>query len=636
MIIDPNNRVFDRVPGIFLSPYPADEAQANAAFDTLLERAKGGGQTTVGEDLLSQAGAEAWNQATQLLWKKKATLSGDVLGEVWGKVAWINPKSDSIAGLLAEVPFGLTSDPTALLGAMASVAIDLALNAVSAIPVAGWIIGIVVGIGKALASVFKGLATSDPVEERSKLPWGRYNRDVDQEWVRTFINIDGPGVDWTPMFAPPTKATAWSLLDGVEKDGKTVLGQVLAPFTNKTVAYNGMYGCIPGTFRVAGLLQYRGRPQGAAASLRFYNDATLIHRYGDFTQTGDFFPALQQLAGATWQQVAAGGPDAYKVDCAKLESMWRDWFTALYTSAMEQGHGDYLLPYLAREVHGEWRLGANASGIIRPDAIDGTAVPLVTDGTFKTGALATAASRTPCMFTEGEVKGVRVDGNDLARKWLRDAKTGVYTAPPPSPYMNDKGRFCVPWPPGDLLLSKYRRADDAIITPAVRAVAQLQRRRLSRSLDCAYVRPEAVDGRPAYAAFAGPGNAALRDYCIEMRKRLLTHPDRMKVEYETVREVDREYADALRTSGVPTTALQRAAAMSKLGGNPKATGQPLDPKQPAPARPLPAQGGLAFDPNPETTPRGPTWVKPAIYGGAALVSSIALALGIKHVRAQGG
>jgi len=121
-----------------------------------------------------------------------------------------------------------------------------------------------------------------------------------------------------------------------------------------------------------------------------------------------------------------------------------------------------------------------------------------------------------------------------------------------------------------------------------------------------------------------------------MRKRLLTHPDRMKVEYETVREVDKEYADALRTAGVPTTPVQRAAAMAKFGGNARATSEPLDPKQPAPARPLPAQGGLAFDPNPERTPGRPTWVAPAIYGGAALVSSIALALGIKHVRHQGG
>ena len=57
MIIDPNSRLFDRVPEIFLSPYPADEAQAGEAFRILMERAKGSGQTTVGEDLLSQAGA---------------------------------------------------------------------------------------------------------------------------------------------------------------------------------------------------------------------------------------------------------------------------------------------------------------------------------------------------------------------------------------------------------------------------------------------------------------------------------------------------------------------------------------------------------------------------------------------------
>ena len=395
-----------------------------------------------------------------------------------------------------------------------------------------------------------------------------------------------------------------------------------------------MYGCLPGTFRVAGLLQYRGRPQPAENALRFYSDGTLVHWHGDFTQTGDFFPALQQLAGATWQQVAAGGPDAYKVDCGKLETLWRDWFTALYTSAMEQGHGDYLLPYLAREVHGEWRLGASASGVLRAETTDGTSVPLVTDGTFKTGALATNASRTPCLYTEAEVHGVRVDGNDPARKWERDPKTGVYTAGPRSPYMNGKGRYCVPWPPGDLLLSKYRRADDAIIIPALQAIAQLQRRRLSRSLDCAYVRPVAVGSNPAYAAFAGPANASLRDHCLAMRKRLLTHPARMGVEYETVREVDPDYADALKAAGVPTTAIQRSAAMMKLAGNARAASEPLDPRQPPPARPLPAQGGLAFDPTPGDPVDGPTWVKPAIYGGAALVSSIALALGIKHVRSM--
>jgi hypothetical protein len=546
MIINPNNNIFDRVPDIFNSPYPGADIFADWAFTTLMQRVDSKGEQSIGDAILSQAGAQAWNQATQMLWKTKATLAGDLLGDVWSKVASINPGNGEIAGLLAEIPFGVTSDPLQLVGAMASVAIDLALNAVSAIPVAGWIIGIVVGIGKALAALFKGLRKDDRVDpaQRARLPWGKYNRDIDQEWVRTFIKIDAAGVDWTPMFAPPTDAIPWKLLDGVDKDDpKQVLGKVLAPFANKTVAYNGMYGCLPGTFRVAGLLQYRGRPQPPDEALRFYNDGTIIQRYGDFTQTGDFFPALQQLAGTTWQQIAAGGPDAYKVDCIKLESMWRDWFSALYTSAMEQAYGDYLLPYLAREVHGEWRLGANASGILSPAGTDWEPVPLVTPETFKTGALATPKSRTPCMYTDAMVDGKIVTSGDGSQRWERDAKTGAFIAPPLSPFAGQKGRICVPWPPGDLLLSTYRRADDAIIAPAVKAVAQLQRRRLSHSLDCAYVRPHAVGDRPAYAAFA---DKSLQAHCVDMRKRLLTHPSRMEVEYETALAVDPEYADALR------------------------------------------------------------------------------------------
>jgi len=631
MIINPNNNIFDRVPDIFISPYPGADNFADLAFTTLMQRVDGNGEQSIGDAILSQAGAQAWNQATQMLWKTKATLAGDLLGEVWSKVASINPGNGEIAGLLAEIPFTVTSDPLQLVGAMASVAIDLALNAVSAIPVAGWIIGIVVGIGKALAALFKGLRKDDKVDpaQRARLPWGKYNRDIDQEWVRTFIKIDAAGVDWTPMFAPPTDAVTWQLLDGVDKDDpKTVLGQVLAPFANKTVAYNGMYGCLPGTFRVAGLLQYRPRPQRPDDDLRFYNDGTIIQQNGDFTQTGDFFPALQQLAGTTWQQIAAGGPDAYKVDCVKLESMWRDWFSALYTSAMEQGYGTYILPYLAREVHSEWRLGANASGILSPAGTDWAPVPLVTPETFKTGALATPKSRTRCMYTDAVVDGKIVTSGDGSHRWERDAKTGAFIAPPPSPFAGHKGRICVPWPPGDLLLSKYRRADDAIITPAVKAVAQLQRRRLSRSLDCAYVRPIAVGDRPAYAAFA---DKSLQAHCIEMRKRLLTHPARMQVEYETVQAVDPEYADALRSAGVPTTAAQRTAAMMKMAGF-KAATQPLDPKEPPMGPPRPLQGGLPFDPTPGDTTTGRSWLGPVVLGGAALVTTIGLAVGVARSR----
>jgi hypothetical protein len=352
---------------------------------------------------------------------------------------------------------------------MASVAMDLALNAVSAVPVAGWIIGIVVGIGRALASIFKGQRTGIPPPQRARLPWGKYNRDIDQEWVRTFINIDAAGVDWTPLFAPPTEAVPWQLADGVDaEDPKNILGKVFAPFANKTVQYNGGYGCLPGTFRVAGLVQYRNWNQPPNSELRFYSSGEIVQQHGEFTQTGDFFPALQQLAGTTWQQIAAGGPDAYKVDCVKLERLWKDWFSALYESAMEQGYGDYLLPYLARKVHGEWRLGANASGIYRPTAPNGKYVPLVTAGTFKDGVLATPKTRAGCWFTDGLKDGKRY-AFETAQKWPYDEKTGAFQAPPASKYGSRSDYACVAWPPAELLLSQYKRADEVITTPAARA-----------------------------------------------------------------------------------------------------------------------------------------------------------------------
>ena len=629
MLINPNNRIFDRVPDLFISPFPGADAYADEAFQQLLNRVRGQGGQTVGQALITQAGAQAWNQATQMVWKQKATLAGDLLGEVWTKISWIDEKKDSISGILAEVPFPLTLDPQRLVGAIAGVALDLALNAVTAVPVVGWIVGIAVGIGKALAPIFTDLLGNNevPRERRALLPWRRYNEAVDQQWVRSFIQLDAAGADWMSAFSPPTDPRPWAIADGVDDQGNKI-GQVLAPFSGKAVAWNGGYGCLPGTFRVAGILQYRGRPQPPHSALRFYNDGTLIHLYGDFTQTGDFYPALQQVAGTAWQQVAAGGPDSYKVDCVALEKLWRDWFTALYTSAMEQGAGDWLLPYLAREVHGEWRLGASASGVLRAEATDGSTVPLVTPGTFRDGALATPRSRTTCFYSDLVAGNTRSQSGYLPQKWSRDPKTKEYIAPPIYSQTRGRGMVCVPWPPGELLLSKYRRADDAIVIPALRAVAQLQRRRLSRSLDCAYVRPDAVGDKPAYAAFR---DKALHDLCVEMRKRLLQHPSRMLVEYETAREVDPEYASALKDAGVPTTAAQRAAAKLSIRGAP---GRPdvLDPQAPAPDPAVPPQGGLPFDPDPETSRGGPSWLGPAVLGGAALATTIGVAVGLARSR----
>jgi hypothetical protein len=77
MKLDPNSRIFDRVPALFVSPFPAADAFADDAFQAFI--AKTSGEQTVGQALLTQAAGQAWNHATQMMWKAKATQAGDLL-----------------------------------------------------------------------------------------------------------------------------------------------------------------------------------------------------------------------------------------------------------------------------------------------------------------------------------------------------------------------------------------------------------------------------------------------------------------------------------------------------------------------------------------------------------------------------
>jgi hypothetical protein len=288
----------------------------------------------------------------------------------------------------------------------------------------------------------------------------------------------------------------------------------------------------------------------------------------------------------------------------------------------------YLLPYLAREVHGEWRLGANASGILvagRDRLVAGAAGHAGHLQEWRPGD-PEVAHHLP--VHRRMVNGERVASGDMGAPLDAGREDRRVHRPAALAVAGREGPLCVPWPLATCSLSKYRRADDAITTPAVKAVAQLQRSRLSRSLDCAYVRPIAVGDRPAYAAFAD--NTSLRDHCIEMRKRLLKAP---RAHAGRIRDRARGrpgVRGCAARAGVPTTAIQRAAMKMKFAG--AAANQPLDPKQPPPGRPLPLQGGLPFDPNPDDGQTGRSWLGPAVLGGAALMTTIGIAIGVARSR----
>lgn len=591
----------------------------------------------IGQDYLARVGGIAWNQLAKMAFKAKATLAGDMLPDLLHAAAWIDKASGELRGIVAEVPFLLSTERDVQLQAMARVGMDVGLAALSALPVAGWIVGLIGQVAKMIAEIFLAEAQGK-TNVRLRLPWGGYSEKTDEDIADLIVQTLIPLPDWSSIFLPPTDAKAWQIADGVDGEGQTI-GSIMAPangtLSSGNVAYNGNVGVIPGTFRTAGVVQAQGFTPDAD-KIRYYASGEVIWRGERLTQTGDFYVATSQLGGQLWQQTLKnhpvnGNPDAFKVDVPRLRAAWRQWFDALYGSAFDLGLGDFLMPYLAFKRGDEWCVGIDAAGVLRPAVEDGRGVegpgasflsrghlvPLVTRDIWKSG-LATQQTRTGCLVVE-DAGGAQVG---FPTYYQRD-KAGRLVAPPAPTYAG-RGRRCVPWPPGELLLQRYQRVDEAIIFPTLDALKRQQRASLARTLVCAYVRIDEVDGRPAYAAFRGPENKDLRDAAIAMRQLLLKHPDRMKVDFATAQAVDPVYAEQLRAAGVPTTRAQQAALRGLAAGG---AIRPLDPRAPSPPTPPPVQGGLPFAPPPK---RG-GGKKSDGDGAAAAIGGAALLYGLSRI-----
>ena len=113
-------------------------------------------------------------------------------------------------------------------------------------------------------------------------------------------------------------------------------------------------------------------------------------------------------------------------------------------------------------------------------------------------------------------------------------------------------------------------------------------------------------------------NKALHDKCIEMRKVLLKHESRFRVNLKDAEAADPAFAQKLRDSGVNNSPAQLSQNLNKLSSALGDDGSPPEPP-PAPA------GGLPFDDlGAPTNPAGDRWKKiAAVSGGVAAVAGAA-------------
>ncbi len=645
MLLDPNRDELRGVPSGFTTPFASNDARLSDKYQAIAKAAGDvGGLVSIGERLLCQQQAQAWQSGLSLVNFAKATVIGDILNDALPQVAWMSKSGP--AGLFAKVAFPQSTNPADLAKALARVALDVAVAAISSVPIVGQILGAVVQVAMFLYRIFTAPKEAEP---ELLVPWSAYSDKLDEDLVNHFLlKFFGQGVDWTGIWLPPYERADWELHKAA-RDGKEYKGgQVWAPLKGGAVAYaEGQLGCIPNTIRVAGHLQRIPGGPPVAKLRRLWYDYGDIGWGGLVTNVGDFFPSTGQVAGGMWKQAErAGSPDMYKVDARAIQSAWAEYFGQFFDSGFslyksDASIGELLAPYICTQTK-DIRLGI--PNLMRPHP-----APFVTPAIFKQGP-ASRETWNDCLFIEENLPRKlpawphdRPDSKDAKlpaqhpdlnyrapHYWNADGQAvthenfwkavknpnGVVGAAHSVPgHRAPEGYRCVPWPTGEERLTGYRRPDEAIIGPACDHMIAMQLRCLDATLVSAYVRPDAVDGKEAHGAFRN--NKALHDRCIAVRKLLLTHEARYRVNLKDAEDADPAFAEKLRESGVNNSPLQMSKHLGLRAPLPSDDGAPL-PAPPAPA------GGIAFDEIRVPAPQPATGWKAALaIGGGTAVAGAA-------------
>jgi hypothetical protein len=399
---------------------------------------------SIGERLLCQQQAQAWQSGLALVNFAKATVVGDLLADALPKVAWMSKRGPRVSSprspsLNPPIP---RSSPLAL----ANVALDVAIAAISSVPIVGQILGAVVQAALFLYRIF---TTPKEAEPELLLPWSRTRTPSTRISSTTSSSVSSPGRrldlrSGSPRTSSPTgsctrpRATARST-----RAARSGRRSSAAPSLRR------------GPARLHPEHDPGRRPPAAhprrapAAKLRRqWYDFGDIGWGGIVTNVGDFFPSTGQVAGGMWKQAErAGSPDMYKVDARAIKAAWADYFGQFFDSGFslyksDASVGELLAPYICTQTT-DLRLGI--PNLMRPHP-----APFVTPAIFKRarragrpGTTASSSRRTcPASCPPGRTTAgtARTPGSPRSTRTSTTARRTTSTRRGSSPRMGTSGR----------------------------------------------------------------------------------------------------------------------------------------------------------------------------------------------------
>ncbi len=418
-----------------------------------------------------------------------------------------------------------TSSSSVLIDHAVNKGLAPALDALGAAPY----VGTVIKAGAAIAKFFHKLAQKSEKgqdeEVNRTVPWVDWDRAFEEDMVNVVTSLLIPDTNWTPLWMPP--------FSGNFSAPQTDLGvntRSWGVFTGgNDPDYKGMsgFGLMPGMQQGVDILQCMEVWTGTGGKRRDI-----------VTNAADYRPSSNQLGTGAWQMVSEiGSPTMFQVQPRMLAAEWESWWDDFYGEGLARvkassGYTRIALPkMLAR-----WLVFRSGSQSVQQWDI----------------GLAPA-------FIESANNLADVINDDIFRKHQNKLNPGRQYYSPAH-----------------------------LITSACNRLYKRQISALAETVVCALVRPTAVDGLPAFAAFEDKGppvpelqeqgylqpnyGAQLKAYALDIRKILPSHSARFELDPRDVVAVDPDYAEKFDFGpwwGLPQT-LAAATPLAQVAAPPGA------------------------------------------------------------------
>lgn len=186
------------------------------------------------------------------------------------------------------------------------------LNAMGAIPVVGWILGIIVKVAELVSNIIKTVQENNASDAKNKLitqyaiPLAAFSKDADEALTRICMDHIQAG-DMNYLFAP---RYIYEDFDDfyVIREKNEAPDNILTRAFNITSKKSGGIGFIPGTLEINSAVRLLTKPPGSGGA--------------GISDVGDFYPTVRNLCISLFEQIQKPSTALFSITPDLLATAW--------------------------------------------------------------------------------------------------------------------------------------------------------------------------------------------------------------------------------------------------------------------------------------------------------------------------